>query len=429
MADGTLTAITGLFYSETLDSWFFTGIRSGNHYLYKTDLSNQPEEIGQLSSTGRPIMFDWSDKLMIVSGGALQSYDNSTLTTITGTDNEPTSAIFGFVRAGRVVVAQNIGDKADYLSYSGVGDEGNWATGTASDYEEVQVGYKDAGTIVAIVPLRSALVVFKDSGIVYRVDNEPEDWVVTEIGRNVDCEGIGCALSVSNMVYFLGQNGFAQLNPAQEWGDMMFLTEVKPFVNVNVDLKGKIDSNARIWYVPARSQIWIKIQADNRICIYDLRKNAFTFRVTSEEIIDVCCRDGETYIAMGTGIYRINTSSDEDNGNSISMSIKSKKYIASNDVHLSYIFAEFSSFKEGNAVIQAGKNRFNIDLPVAGVLIWDLRDTEIADMEDEYINSDYPTTLRKHRNSRNDDFQFVITCTTGALGVRKLEFLVAEVSD
>ena len=427
MADGTLSSITGLFYSKALSSWFFTGIRSSNHYLYKTDLSAQPTEIGQLTSTDRPFLCDWSDKLIIASGGKLQSYDNTTFTTIEDSGNEPTAVNFAFTRFGRVVAVQDTGAKSDYLGYSGVGDETNWTTSTASDYLETQVGYKDAGDIVAVVPLRSTLVVFKSSGIVYRVDNEPSDWTITEIGRNVSCEAMGCAVGVENTVFFLGQNGFAALNPAQEWGDLMFLTEQKPFVNVNVNLKGNVDSNARVWHVPARAQVWIKTQADNRICIYDLRKQAFTFRETSADVIDVVCKDGDTYLAMGTGIYKIDPSSDEDDGNEIAMNIKGKRYVSLNNYHLSAVFGEFSTYKEGNITLTAGKNSFNVILPEAGTKIYDLRNTEIFSLSSTAIYSDTRTTLRKKRNSRNETFQFEITCSNGSVGIRRLEFIVAEV--
>ena len=222
--------------------------------LASTDTTTQ---IGTLTGGWRPYFCEFGGKLYIASHSTLQEYDGTTLTTISGAPN----ADVVYTRAGRLYCSYH---GSDTIRGSAVGDPTSWTvpvSPTDADPVEVQIGYKVAGAITAIVPAITDVIVFKEHGI-FRLIGEYPDWTIKEVSRDEIIANHHCAVSVAGFVYYLddfkglrllqGTQGYEEIAPAEA------LPKVNPWIreNLNHDYCG-------LWHLPARNIILVNPNDNN----------------------------------------------------------------------------------------------------------------------------------------------------------------------
>ena len=180
---GRLKTVAGTVDVMTSNSEIFAAIYDEINNIILTVTADKSVyhgtvKLGTLIGDLYPIYCAWEDGVLIASGGKLQYYNGSSLTTIA--DSPICSSVY--VRAGRVVVTDDKNAR-----YSGVGDETNWTEDTNDDSTSkfLEVGYKDGGEVLGFVSLSQDIMFIKSNRHVYRLSNEFPNWVLNEVSRNV----------------------------------------------------------------------------------------------------------------------------------------------------------------------------------------------------------------------------------------------------
>ena len=297
------------FSTRVKGMYWFSGqllVATNDRKLWKVATRDQETtaEIGTLTGDWRPMWCEFGGKLYIASHGTLQEYDGTTLTTITGAPN----ADVIYARAGRVYCSYH---GSDTIHGCAVGDPTQWTvpvSPTDADPVEVQIGYKVAGAITAIVPALTDVIVFKEHGI-FRLIGEYPDWSIKEVSRDEAVANHHCVCSVAGFVYYLddykglrilqGTQGYEEIAPAEA------LPNVNPWIReqMNHDFSG-------IWHLPARNMLVIipNDETGNEClpCYYEFGLDSmpaliWEFHAPVQAIVEPD-RD-HLYIAVGNGVY------------------------------------------------------------------------------------------------------------------------------
>ncbi|MBR6900011.1 MAG: hypothetical protein IKN29_06955, partial [Bacteroidales bacterium] len=157
--------------------------KDGNSYAMMDDL--QFIHIGELNGDEEVITANWEDGVLVASGGYLQyikyvgaSDPEEDQTAVVYKMNtiiqSPPDSRGVYVRSGRVFVF----DGDDNLLYSAVGDETNWTQDSNDPSAAIftQIGYKSGGRIIGLINLQSYVLIIKDNGKIFRLENEFPDW-------------------------------------------------------------------------------------------------------------------------------------------------------------------------------------------------------------------------------------------------------------
>lgn len=273
-------------------------------YSVATSSEDVTTEIGSLTGGWRPYWCEYGGKLYIASHAKLQEFDGTTLTTI----SDSPDADVVYARAGRLFCSYH---GSDSIRGSAVGDPSTWTipvNPTDSDPAEVQIGYKVAGAITAIVPALTDVVVFKEHGI-FRLIGEYPDWSIKEVTRDESVANHHCAVGVAGFIYYIddhkglrilqGTQGYEEIAPAEA------LPNVNPWIRANFD-----HDHGGIWHLPARNILLVNPN-DNSAedvlpCYYEFGFNAMPalmwhFPGAVQAIVEP---DRELlYIAVGNGVY------------------------------------------------------------------------------------------------------------------------------
>lgn len=237
-------------------------------YGILSDLRYVETYVGDLSGWDRPMVCEWGQnprKVLIASGGVLQSLDPTTrqLTDINISDVQSANGDvvyekllhvnIVFTLGGRVVVSQS-GD--DTLFYSAIGDETTWVydSNDLSLGQAVDVGYKDGGDIVSVVPMGKDLIVFKTSGI-FRVTGVAPDWTVYELSRTYRTANRFSALQLGNDCLFIDPSeGVCRLSSVEAYGDL----KVSGYGSkINSGIKGLLTADSYLLHVRKRGQVFV----------------------------------------------------------------------------------------------------------------------------------------------------------------------------
>ena len=122
--------------------------------------------VGKLSGGLYPKYCAWENGVLIASGGQLQYFNGRELLTL---DSPPANEVF--VRNGRAVISSG-----STLRYSGVGDETDWAEDNNRENASkfIEIGYKDGGEIIGVIPLAQDIFILKDNKRAYRLSGVSE---------------------------------------------------------------------------------------------------------------------------------------------------------------------------------------------------------------------------------------------------------------
>jgi len=430
-ADGLLNVYTSaqtidsLFYDEVNDKFVYHNTEL--NYVFNTDLTDTAF-VGILSGLDAPMYCKFGDEVAIASGGVLQIYDGTSLTDVEYLDtvSELGGNLIATIvteRAGRLVIANN---QTDILYYSGIGDPYSWnfAGETQDDAKWLQVGYKDGGYIVGIVPLSSDLLVFKSNGKVFRVINEYPDWVVVELSRNSDCVNKFSCIQVMNDAYFLGPaGGLKAVSTVQEYGAM---NQWDAGYKINPVLLGEVDINASLYYIPLRKQVWIVYNNTGYVYLWSTLTKAFTKRMMVSRPTGIVNDQGYVYISRDTNIFRISPDTNKDNGVEQVCTIRHKKFTSLNSFLVKRIVIGMNNINcSTDATYIMG--RFSVKLPPGGngeVVNEDL-DIVITDIDPINTNNFMITSCRL--NYRVDKIDGKIVSDQGIRTPIYIKYLVVEV--
>ncbi len=401
-------AIDTLFYADNIGEFLF----SSGTTLYSL-VGDTVTNLGTLSSSSAPQYALFKDKVLIASGGTLQSYDGATL----ADTGSPIGDIV-FVRAGRAVVAE-IG--ADTLIYSGVADETNWTTGTDADMVKIDVGQSDGGDITAIVALSTDVVVFKSSGSIFRVVNEYPDWVVYEITRTQTTLARDAVVQSGNNAYYLSPTGFMSLRAVQEYGDVK--TSEEGF-KVNTRLADSADSGAKVWNVASKGQIWVRKETSNYIWVYHTINKAWTYfsysgTITAHTALD----DGTNYVSMGTKIYTV--SGYQDEGVDYICTLKLKKFTAIDQYLIKRMMIDYFREEEAIGSLSTGLLSLTFNISSSGDIAFEDDDIAYSDTDPLIVINENRLDLKS--SYRVDYIEPIIQIESGSITLKEIIFKIVEV--
>ena len=303
-------------------------------------LNGETEEplIGTLTGGWRPAFCEYGGKLYRASHSTLQQYDGTILTTISDAPN----ADVVYARAGRLFCSYH---GSDTIRGSAVGDPLSWAvpsSPTDADPVEVQIGYKVAGNITAIVPALTDVIVFKEHGI-FRLIGEYPDWTIKEVSRDERIANHHCAVNVAGFVYYLddykgvrllqGTQGYEEIAPSDA------LPKVNPWIRERMS-----HDYGGIWHLPARNMLVIipndETGTEAMPCYYEFGLNempALLWRF-SEPVQAIVEPDRDhLYIAVGNGVYDFSgvsaydPSGENDTLKLVESSFATKKFVGFSD--------------------------------------------------------------------------------------------------
>lgn len=287
--------------------------------VYATDLATT-QQIGKLTGALYPICASWEDGLLLASGGNLQYYNGSTLTTLTAS---PANCRGVYTRAGRVVVFTE-----NEVHYSAVGDETNWTQddNDASSSVWVEAGYKDGGQFIGMASLSSDIIILKNNRRVYRLNGEFPNWQIAEISRNVECVGRRSFDAMADNLIVLGKYEVQALSTTQNYG------AIKPQnigTKIVPELAGLPD-DAIVRYLPPLQQVWA-IGSGGNVLVYDTVHGAWFKRRFNTEVIDVVPVGDAVFIVRPDRISKLSDSSAMDAGKEMLWQFTAKQLVSQHD--------------------------------------------------------------------------------------------------
>lgn len=435
--DGSLRTVEGIVtkleHEEQIDSIFYN-----KHYhvfyfssgvdLYMTSDFTTSTHIGTLLGSKKPVYCMYDDACLIATGLQLQAIvGGSSLQTI---KTSPPANDFVTTRVGRVVTFTN---SSDQLTYSAIGDYNNWDNdpNNISSAQFVNVGYKDAGNIIAVDFLSKAVVVYKDEGRAYKINGEPQDssFSIDSISQTAFCSSSRSAISVDNKSYYIGKSGFMSFIPTNAFGD------VAPFeegLNINPWLIGNVDTHCQIWRVVSRKQLWIKTQNSPIVFLYHYLpryqdgRGAFTSRTFSHILNDVCEVEDTVYVAYGNKIGVLSPSTDLDDNQQIETSFTSgtRLSLIRGIVIMNRLIVTHNVLA-GYGKLTIGKTVKDLIIGNGSPYIYDAN--EYIYDANEYINLDSYTRNHRFSEAYNKDVQIKVFIQKGAISLRGLTYQFIEV--
>lgn len=252
---------------------------------------NRVYHIGTLTGEEEPITVNWEDGILVASGGHLQ-YGKYAATSGTGIDTNvaeyklvtigasPADSRGVYVRSGRVFVF----DGEDNLLYSAVGDEENWTQDTNDPSAAIftQIGYKVGGQIIGLINLQSYVLIIKDNGKIFRLENEFPDWQIKEVTSNGLCKGKAAYASVGNNVFILGEKTLQSISPTDDYGNMPINYVGKQIENEIASLPPK----TKMRFNTDLNQLWF-VTNSQWVLVFDCNTNTFFQRYFNSDVVDM----------------------------------------------------------------------------------------------------------------------------------------------
>lgn len=416
--------ISSMFYLP-FDNTFLYTVGSA---IWVTNLSTKTN-IGHLNGTDVPDYEIFNDKVLIASGANLQSWDGSTLKDIP-IPGVTTGAIYPFIvkeNDGRLMV---VDEADDYLYWSGIGDEENWTfDNNDANAKFLEVGYQDGCQIRAVTKLSQDIIVYKNNvkntkPKIMRVAGKYPNWQVLNVAESECSVNRFTSVSAGNDAFFFGVSGFKALSTVTEYGSIKSYDAGK---NVNSFLSKNFSFNdARMWHVPSKNQIWIKLQNDRYVYMYHYAGSAFTFRrFVTGNVTSLVNVDDEVYIAIGQKILKMDENVFSEDGTAYTGVLKLKRLTAQNNFLILRAFINAEILAVGSAVLTVG--RYPIQLNLSGVCV-----PIYGDIGDIYgdtgtIWEDNSVQSSLWMNHRVKSIDITLWVNSGGIALRSIDLQVVEV--
>lgn len=291
-----------------------------NKKIYRYEFGKTPQFIGTLNGDAkRPTCTKFGGHLLMASGGKLQKYNYQTVSEIAESPN----ADIVFTRSGRVVVSKS---GQDLLIYSSIGDEEDWHENSNDDSarKDVNVGYKDGGDIVGVAELATDLLVFKNNGLIYTVQNEPSDWNIMQLGSKSDFISRHACTNLGKDVVFMSTTGLKSYATSLTYSNF----EPKDIgEKCNPLIKRRID-NPFIFDLRRTKQLAISGDSGNTVYVYHYGLKAFSKWVFPHKITSICENRYHVLVSMNDNdtsgsLYELRWDNHDDNKTTIHQEIKS----------------------------------------------------------------------------------------------------------
>jgi len=391
--------------------------------LYKIDSDFNRINIGALTGTYEPIFCNYDNKILIASGGQIQSFDGTTLATLEGSPlTHHVSTCFGRVRAYNIL--------SDVINYSAIGDPDGWVNAPAdiSSSQFVQIGYKDAGFITSTMMLSTDLIVLKSSGTPYRVIGEDDFSTIRVVAaaEKVYAANYYSGLTVGNRCFFIGKEGFESFSTVTAYGAVK-VDEPSPGQFVNTRLALDSDDSARLWHVPTRKQIWVKVRNDKFIYMYHYNlvangvAGSWTRRNFTNQINDVFTKGKDVFIIFDGMVGLLDETIDlDDDVPIISKMITKRKTPVQKKYVIGYLKYKSQNLIAGNAVLDVSTKQYSHTLTTGDSPVYG-DDTPVFGDDSPIYGEEY-TTIRKNLNKRCDYLEGKIIVNRGRIAIR--DFIV-----
>ena len=306
--------------------------KDGNSYAMMDDL--QFIHIGELNGDEEVITANWEDGVLVASGGYLQyikyvgaSDPEEDQTAVVYKMNtiiqSPPDSRGVYVRSGRVFVF----DGDDNLLYSAVGDETNWTQDSNDPSAAIftQIGYKSGGRIIGLINLQSYVLIIKDNGKIFRLENEFPDWTIKEVTSQGICKGMAAFASVGSNVFILGERTLQQISPTDDYGNMPVNYVGKQVENEIASLPAK----TKMRFNPELNQLWF-VTGSQWVLVFDCNTQTFFQRYFNSDVVDIV---GNTIIKRNV-ISELAASDEvaQDNKEPLEYRVKFKTEASYNDI-------------------------------------------------------------------------------------------------
>lgn len=321
------TEVMSIYYDVDTNTFLVFTIDGGIYRVVTIDKA--PEKIGDLTGTRRPMCAKFQDRIWIASGDFLQAYDYVAKDSISTILGSPKCDIV-FQRFARLCVAMTGSDR---ITYSATGDGETWATddNDASASQWIDIGYGDSGDVIAVAPLATDLMIFKNNGMIYQLtgDAEVSSWAVYRIATETDAVGRQCAMPVGNDVIFVTRGGLRTLATTMDYGNIATGDIGEKFTALVT--QGQYEP--RLFNLRRRKLLLIRPTADWHYLI------AFNYAVGSATtlnfalpVTDIVETLDKVIVASGSELYELSDTIDDDNGEPILYRMKFKDTVSTEKI-------------------------------------------------------------------------------------------------
>lgn len=416
--------ILSLFYLPFNNTFIYTVASA----IWVTDLSTKTY-IGDLTGVQLPDYEIFNSKVLIASGGNLQSWDGSTLSTIV-IAGISTGTILPYIvkedDSRLLVVDYN----DDYFYWSGIGDETNWTfDNNDANAKFLEVGYQDGCQIRAVTKLSQDIIVYKNNvkntkPKIMRVAGKYPNWQVLNVAESECSVNRFTSVSAGNDTFFFGVSGFKALSTVTEYGSIKSYDAGK---NVNSFLSKNFSFNdARMWHVPSKNQIWIKLQNDRYVYMYHYAGSAFTFRrFVTGNVTSLINVDDEVYIAIGQKILKMDENVFSEDGIAYTGVLKLKRLTAQNNFLILRAFINAETLGVGSAVLTIGRYPIQLNLSGVGVPIYGDIGYIYGDTGTIWEDNSVQSSL--WMNHRVKSIDITLQVNSGGIALRSIDLQVVEV--
>lgn len=265
--------------------------KDGEAFVYDALAETKLYSIGSLNGDQEVITVNWEDGILVASGGHLQ-YGKFVVSHGDGVADEvreyklltiptsPSNCNGVYVRSGRVFIFDN----EDNLLYSAVGDEESWDQNSndASAAIFTQIGYKVGGRIMGLINLQSYILIIKDNGKIFRLENEYPDWVIKEVTSNGLCKGRAAYASVGSNVLILGEKTLQSISPTDDYGN-----QPMNYVGQQVDNEiASLPPKTKMRFNTDLNQLWF-VTGSQWVLVLDCNTNSFFQRYFNSDVVDL----------------------------------------------------------------------------------------------------------------------------------------------
>ena len=316
-----------------------------------------PERIGALTGESRPVCAKFQDRIWIASGGKLQAYDFAEKDSLKTVEDGPVCDMV-FQRYARLCVSLAGQDR---ITLSGVGDGFMWAQDDddKSKAAWIDVGYGDSGDIIAVVPLATDLLIFKNNGMVYQLagDAAIDTWAVYRLATETDAIGRGCAASVGNDAVFVSRQGMKTMMTTMDYGNIA-QGDIGEKWNLLVT-SGLYDPE--MFNLRRRKNLLIRPTADKEYLIaYNYAIGAATTLRFSVPVVAVAERPDGVLIAADNKLYRLDEANLKDDGTPIEYKLRTKDIVSSDEIIVRSVDSSMAAAQAGDVLVEVDNMRITM---------------------------------------------------------------------
>ena len=319
--------ILSVFYNNGLNQ-FLVCLTDGS--IWEENLDTLHNQVGTLTGTRKPNYCRFDGKVFIASGGKLQYYDPSahTVTTVAASYN----CDYVWESQSRLVISC-MGD--DNIYYSATGDpyETGWTEDTDSDSSSkwLEVGYKDDGDILKVLPISGDIATFKSNGKIYDTNGFYTSWNTSLAGDNSDVLTADGIIVLGSTIAFCTNKGLRSLEAVQNYGNFTINELGRKF---NRNLEQEVNQ-PRLYNLVRKRQLIIqpdtKTNTGNLYCLqYDMGACVeLSFPLDIKDMADT--QDG-IIIAGRNSLYRWAKRYTTDNGIPIEQKLVTRQLSSSTSI-------------------------------------------------------------------------------------------------